>query len=376
MPTQSIYGFLKVNNDYFLRQRLPVDLCNGEELCFLCGTDWILKYYLDELRLQRVNVTVKLHLMAAFIDLKVSVFALELSWWQYTYDAIVYRIMPAIENLAPMTEINPGKVNYIFSECLWRWYYITSFFLLDVIHYLLNLFFKSLVYRSEIARGSSRESVSLLYLKKKEDPSFKTFWFFKTFKKRIKQTTGKTQNKESSKTVSCWRKRLRTWATAHVSDCARECLARSSIQEHCRRRLLIYVKTYDMKDILTKFRIIQLPWLYITVVYVMLFSRVLIKIVIYRLELQLRYIATAIPVQNHITELVWAFVLCPVETSCSRKVDRVVIGVVRYGYSTYRTDRFGIEFKRFMLPRDRLYSLLRALLLRRSCLWTQGSISR
>jgi hypothetical protein len=27
------------NRDYFLKQRQPVDLCNGEELCFLCGTD-------------------------------------------------------------------------------------------------------------------------------------------------------------------------------------------------------------------------------------------------------------------------------------------------------------------------------------------------
>jgi hypothetical protein len=50
---------LTVNSDYFLKQRQLVDLCNGEVLCFLCGTDWILKYYLDDLslslRLQRVN---------------------------------------------------------------------------------------------------------------------------------------------------------------------------------------------------------------------------------------------------------------------------------------------------------------------------------
>jgi hypothetical protein len=47
-----IYVFhmiLRINSDYFLKQRQPVDLCNGEVLCFLCGTDWILKYYLDEL---------------------------------------------------------------------------------------------------------------------------------------------------------------------------------------------------------------------------------------------------------------------------------------------------------------------------------------
>jgi hypothetical protein len=46
---------LTVNSDYFLKQRQPVDLCNGEVLCFLCGTDRILIYYLDELRLQRVE---------------------------------------------------------------------------------------------------------------------------------------------------------------------------------------------------------------------------------------------------------------------------------------------------------------------------------
>jgi hypothetical protein len=42
---------LDANNDYFLKQHRPVDLCNGEVLCFLYGTDWILKYYLDQLRL-------------------------------------------------------------------------------------------------------------------------------------------------------------------------------------------------------------------------------------------------------------------------------------------------------------------------------------
>jgi hypothetical protein len=46
---------LTVNSDYFLKQQKPVDLCNGEELCFLCGTDWILKYYSNKLRLQRVK---------------------------------------------------------------------------------------------------------------------------------------------------------------------------------------------------------------------------------------------------------------------------------------------------------------------------------
>jgi hypothetical protein len=46
---------LWINIDYFHKQHQPVDLCNGGVLCFLCGTDWIVKYYLDELRLQRIN---------------------------------------------------------------------------------------------------------------------------------------------------------------------------------------------------------------------------------------------------------------------------------------------------------------------------------
>jgi hypothetical protein len=47
---------LSVNSDYFLKQRLPLYLCNGKELCFLCGTDRIFKYSLDELRPQRVKL--------------------------------------------------------------------------------------------------------------------------------------------------------------------------------------------------------------------------------------------------------------------------------------------------------------------------------
>jgi hypothetical protein len=30
---------LTINSDYFLKQLQPVDLCNVEVLCFLCGTD-------------------------------------------------------------------------------------------------------------------------------------------------------------------------------------------------------------------------------------------------------------------------------------------------------------------------------------------------
>jgi hypothetical protein len=51
---------LSVNSYYFLKQRQPVDLCNGEVWCFLRGTDLILKYYLDELRLQGVNTKCRL----------------------------------------------------------------------------------------------------------------------------------------------------------------------------------------------------------------------------------------------------------------------------------------------------------------------------
>jgi hypothetical protein len=35
--------------------RIILNLCNGEVWCFLCGTNWILKYYLYALRLQRVK---------------------------------------------------------------------------------------------------------------------------------------------------------------------------------------------------------------------------------------------------------------------------------------------------------------------------------
>jgi hypothetical protein len=45
---------LSVNSDHFRKQQKPNEFCNGEVLCFLCGTDWILKCYLDELWLQKV----------------------------------------------------------------------------------------------------------------------------------------------------------------------------------------------------------------------------------------------------------------------------------------------------------------------------------
>jgi hypothetical protein len=37
------FGFKGLNGDYILKQRQPVDLCNGEVWCSLWGTDWILK---------------------------------------------------------------------------------------------------------------------------------------------------------------------------------------------------------------------------------------------------------------------------------------------------------------------------------------------
>jgi hypothetical protein len=46
---------LKINSGCFLKQRQPVDLRNGEVWYFLCGTDWIIKYHIDELRLRRAK---------------------------------------------------------------------------------------------------------------------------------------------------------------------------------------------------------------------------------------------------------------------------------------------------------------------------------
>jgi hypothetical protein len=43
----------RVNSDYFLEQNSRVYLCNGED--FLCGRNWIFKYYLDEHRFQRLK---------------------------------------------------------------------------------------------------------------------------------------------------------------------------------------------------------------------------------------------------------------------------------------------------------------------------------
>jgi hypothetical protein len=44
-----------VNSDYFLKQHYRIDLCNGEVLRSIWGTDEILKCYLDKIRFQRVK---------------------------------------------------------------------------------------------------------------------------------------------------------------------------------------------------------------------------------------------------------------------------------------------------------------------------------
>jgi hypothetical protein len=49
---------LGLNSSLFFKQCQLLDLCNGEVGCSLWCTDWILKYYLDELRLQRVKLWV------------------------------------------------------------------------------------------------------------------------------------------------------------------------------------------------------------------------------------------------------------------------------------------------------------------------------
>jgi hypothetical protein len=48
---------LNVNSDYFLKQHQPVELCNGQVLCFSAVQTEFIKYYLDKLKLQRVTAT-------------------------------------------------------------------------------------------------------------------------------------------------------------------------------------------------------------------------------------------------------------------------------------------------------------------------------
>jgi hypothetical protein len=60
LPTECICVFrmiATINSDYFLKQDLPIDCCCGDELYFPYGTDWIFKYYFDDLRLQTVSTS-------------------------------------------------------------------------------------------------------------------------------------------------------------------------------------------------------------------------------------------------------------------------------------------------------------------------------
>jgi hypothetical protein len=55
---QIVFGFcmiLRVNISYFLKQHEPTDLCNGEVLCHLHDTDYIIKY-LDELQFKWLKI--------------------------------------------------------------------------------------------------------------------------------------------------------------------------------------------------------------------------------------------------------------------------------------------------------------------------------
>jgi hypothetical protein len=49
---------LSVERDYLLKHHQVIYLCNGEVLCLLWDTDWILKYYFNEIRLQKVKPNV------------------------------------------------------------------------------------------------------------------------------------------------------------------------------------------------------------------------------------------------------------------------------------------------------------------------------
>jgi hypothetical protein len=41
---------LRISVNHFLKQHQPIDLCNGEALCFLCGRNRVIKYDLNEFR--------------------------------------------------------------------------------------------------------------------------------------------------------------------------------------------------------------------------------------------------------------------------------------------------------------------------------------
>jgi hypothetical protein len=58
---------LRVNSDYFFKQREADDLCGGEGVSFLCSMDRTLHYYLYELRLRKVKVNFRV-LCSALIE--------------------------------------------------------------------------------------------------------------------------------------------------------------------------------------------------------------------------------------------------------------------------------------------------------------------
>jgi hypothetical protein len=86
---------------------------------------------------------------------------------------------------------------YVF-ECLWWWYYIATFFVLDFIY---CLFWKSLknvktlkkslcfkwwicpqIENSSVCWSQQNRCLPLFYLRAKEGPFFKTWWFFKVLR--------------------------------------------------------------------------------------------------------------------------------------------------------------------------------------------------
>jgi hypothetical protein len=48
--------YITINSDHFLKQHLQINLSKGHGLSFLCGVDFILTCYLDQLDLERVKV--------------------------------------------------------------------------------------------------------------------------------------------------------------------------------------------------------------------------------------------------------------------------------------------------------------------------------
>jgi hypothetical protein len=56
------------NKVHFLKHNQQTDTCNSEVWCFLCCSDWILTYYSEELRLQRVKTSFASSVLQALIN--------------------------------------------------------------------------------------------------------------------------------------------------------------------------------------------------------------------------------------------------------------------------------------------------------------------